>query len=88
MSEIKTDLNERERTRYAAACRSLQDQAGKLAEALDGGNDTKIVVEFMILGIVSSSLNELQKILLAAAKRGAPADSSAFLTPDESASRL
>lgn len=62
--KFKTDLNERERARFAVAARNLQEQAGKLAEALNGGDDLKIAIEFMLLGLASGALKELQEVIL------------------------
>lgn len=84
--KFKTDLNERERARFAADARSIQEQAGKLADALDSDDDMKIAIEFALLTLVSGSLKELQEVILSAAKQAKSGD--AYLSPDESAARL
>lgn len=84
---ITTDLNERERKRYAESCRMISKTALCLAEALEANDDTKMVVEFMVFSLATASLAELQKVIVESVRKDAPAPTD-FLTPEESARRL
>lgn len=66
---IKTDLNERERERFAEMSRATSKAATALAEALGTDDDTKLIVSFMLFSLTVSSLSELQKIIMASAEK-------------------
>ena len=86
---ITTDLNQRERAKFAEMARAVSKHAATLADAIEADDDTKLMIEFMIFSIAASSLNELQEILIASLEvvKDKPKPDG-FLTPEESAALL
>ncbi len=65
---MQTDLNQRERQRYAKQLRTLSEAAGKAAVALEAEDDVRFVIQYLILGILGGTLiTELKPIVEAAA---------------------
>lgn len=78
---FQTDLNERERSRYAKMFRGLSEQAIKTAEALEASpyDDSKFVVNFIVLSLLLSGLSELSRIVQDAATKEAPPEFPPFI---------
>lgn len=63
---FKTDLNERERRRYADLFRALQTVGNEGAEAIETGNDARLAAVMITAGLMFMHLAELQEIILKA----------------------
>lgn len=61
---IVTDLNDRERHRYAQQIGKVSEAARSLAEALRSGDDTTALVQLALLGLSGNVLNELTDIFM------------------------
>jgi hypothetical protein len=71
---FQTDLNERERRKYAGLLREVSKHAAETAATLESEphDDTKFIISFIVLSLMLSSIAELQKIVQDAAKKEAP----------------
>ena len=69
---IVTDLNDRERKRYATQLDSLATAATKAAEALRNGDDNGAVVQVAIVGLTGRIINELVDVFMSAAEASVP----------------
>ncbi len=59
---VETDLNQRERRRYAAALRSIARNSERAARALEAEDDDKAMIEVVLLGLRWRVLNEITEI--------------------------
>jgi hypothetical protein len=65
---MQTDLNQRERQRFAATLRSMSKAAEECADALEAEDDSTAMVQWIILSLSGSGLtSDLQKVFMAAA---------------------
>lgn len=65
--KFQTDMNERERARYARAMRIVAKHANDTAEALEKSDDVRLLIDFIAFNLSISMLKELQQIVKAAA---------------------
>lgn len=72
MAAIVTDLNQRERARYAGALEKMADSARALAQALRDGDDTAAVVQLVGVSLSGAMLNELTDVFQAAVSADIP----------------
>lgn len=52
---LKTDMNDRERERFAKTLREMADMATKGAAALEARNDTEFVMNLVILSLIGGN---------------------------------
>lgn len=71
---IKTDMNDRERERFAKELRGISDAATKAAVALDSRDDAEFVMRLMILTLISGSMKEMVDVVMTTLKK--PAEDS------------
>lgn len=72
---IKTDMNDRERERFAKSLRSLSELATKAAAALDERNDTEFVLNLVILSMTGGSgMEEMIDVATSALRKKAAPD--------------
>jgi hypothetical protein len=66
---LVTDMNDRERTKFATKARMLSESTSKLAEALESnnGDDSEALVYLTIVSLSGEFINELAKIFAKAA---------------------
>lgn len=67
--KFKTDLNERERTRFGKSLRTISEAAKAAADALEASNDTEFFLQFVMLSLSGTSLKELQQIIIAGVEK-------------------
>jgi hypothetical protein len=60
---IKTDLNERERERFASAFDRVAESASNTATALRSGDDTKLMLKFVMFSLKMTGVTELKDIV-------------------------
>lgn len=65
---LKTDMNDRERERFAKQLRDMSDAANKAAVALDDRNDTDFVVGVVIFSLMSGGMKEMLEVAKSAMK--------------------
>lgn len=64
-TDFVTDLNQRERQRYANALRQTGPAIGKLADALEAEDDTSALVEYLVLSLgLNGTMRELGTVLV------------------------
>lgn len=63
----QTDLNQRERQKYAEELQLASDAALKLAEALLSEDDDTAMIQYIIFSFASAGMRELGKVFTAAA---------------------
>lgn len=68
---VKLDLNERERRRFATMLQSIGMTASEAATAVAAGKDEDFGTALTVLSIQVMGLRELQEILIAALRHGA-----------------
>jgi hypothetical protein len=61
-----TDMNDRERRKFAEKAEALAASAGKLAESLRTGDDTEVLLHLAITGVSGTFITELGDIFKAA----------------------
>lgn len=69
---IVTDLNQRERTRYADALINLADAARNLADSIRVGDDTTAVVHLIGVSMIGHTVNELAGVFQSAVSAEIP----------------
>ena len=67
--QFQTDLNDRERKRFAERFRSMSKLAADAANALETGDDTSLLVPFLMLSMSSGAMRELGDVITAAAEK-------------------
>lgn len=63
---LVTDMNDRERKKFAEKAVELATSAGNLGRALRTGDDTEVLLHLAITGISGTFINELSEIFQAA----------------------
>lgn len=63
---LVTDLNNRERTKYADDLIAYAETATKLAGSLRDGNDSSAVVSLLLLGSINKLISELASVFVEA----------------------
>lgn len=61
---IETDLNSRERTRFATIFRDISDVSTKAAIALEDEDDTQLILNMTLLLLHFMQTKELHKIII------------------------
>lgn len=64
-SPFATDMNQRERDRYAAQAEKCAESATKLAKSLRAGDDTTALLHTVMLSLSGNFLNELHDVFAA-----------------------
>ncbi|MDP8928644.1 MAG: hypothetical protein M3O70_08750 [Actinomycetota bacterium] len=59
---FETDLNQRERRRYAKALRDIARNSERAARALESEDDDKAMIEVVTLGLRGRVVNEITEI--------------------------
>lgn len=67
-NSFKTDLNDRERDRFAKAMRSIAEEATKCGDALEQRDDKEMVFHFLLLTLTMMGLKEMQEAIAGALK--------------------
>lgn len=66
---FKTNMNDRERSRYAKQLRELADYANKAAVALESADDNEFILNFLLLSMLgSSAITEIHEVLKSSIK--------------------
>lgn len=66
---FKTNMNDRERSRYAKQLRELADYANKSAVALENDDDNKFVLNFLSLSMLGGiGISEIHEVLKSSIK--------------------
>lgn len=63
---LVTDMNDRERRKFASRADDLEVAAGKLAQALRGGDDTDVLLQLALTGVSGMFITDLGEIFQAA----------------------
>jgi hypothetical protein len=67
--ELKTDMNDRERDRFAVMLRGMAEAANGAANALEKRYDQGFLVSFMVLTLSSGFMKEVHSILESSLKK-------------------
>lgn len=61
--EIKLELNDRERKRFAAMLRNIQTTAGRVADAIERGNESEAVAFYAVFVFALTPIKEFHELV-------------------------